>query len=529
MEDLDCRELARLEAQARLDRAKTQAERNKLGQFATPAALASDVLEYAKALLPPDLKIRFLDPAFGTGSFYSALLRTFAEGRVAAASGYEVDPLYYEGAARIWDGAPLELEAADFTRATPPETGKANLLICNPPYVRHHHLSRDEKSRLGRAAERAVDVRPSGLSGLYCYFLLLSHEWMAKDALAGWLVPSEFMDVGYGRKVKDYLLGQVTLLRIHRFDPTEVQFDGTLVSSAVLWFRNAPPPASRAIEFTYGGTLLRPEVSGSIPAETLRNAAKWTAFPNALDAKTKSEPSGMKLSDLFTIKRGIATGANEFFVLTPEEVRKHRLPQRFLKPILPSPRYLPTDEVESDDKGEPLLDVKRFLLSCDLPEEVVRLSYPDLWHYLQKGVEDGIGDRYLCRHRSPWYSQEHRLPAPILCTYMNRRKAADGKLFRFILNHSRATAPNVYLMLYPKPVLRSAFEVHPKLLREVWSALTTMAPETLLGEGRVYGGGLHKIEPKELGNTPADDVLSAIPLLSAKLSHAAALTLFATE
>jgi adenine-specific DNA-methyltransferase len=120
VEELDRRELARLKAQAWLDGTKTQRERNKLGQFATPAALASDILRYAKALLPPDLEIRFLDPAFGTGSFYSALLRVFAREKVTAAAGYEVDPLYCEEATRIWGGTSLKLKVADFTRTTPP-------------------------------------------------------------------------------------------------------------------------------------------------------------------------------------------------------------------------------------------------------------------------------------------------------------------------------------------------------------------------------------------------------------------------
>ena len=72
---------------------------------------------------------------------------------------------------------------------------------------------------------------------------------------------------------------------------------------------------------------------------------------------------------------------------------------------------------------------------------------------------------------------------------MNRQVTENGKLFRFVLNRSRATAPNVYLMLYPKPTLLRALDDRPGLLREVWSALSGMAPETLLGEGRVYGGG----------------------------------------
>ncbi|MHC5718205.1 MAG: SAM-dependent DNA methyltransferase, partial [Nostoc sp.] len=77
--------------QFQLDEAKTQIERNKLGQFATPTDLASDILKYAFELFPTNLKIRFLDPAFGTGSFYSALLQVFPSSQIAEAVGYEID------------------------------------------------------------------------------------------------------------------------------------------------------------------------------------------------------------------------------------------------------------------------------------------------------------------------------------------------------------------------------------------------------------------------------------------------------
>lgn len=510
-------ELERLEVQARLDRSKTHSERNRLGQFATPSALASEALEYARTLLAPDTRIRFLDPAFGTGSFYSALLRAIGSNRVASARGYEVDPLYGREATQVWAATPLRLEVADFTRALAPEdeAERANLLICNPPYVRHHHLCKDEKQRLRLAAAKASGVMLSGLAGLYCHFLLLSHAWMTESGLAGWLVPSEFMDVGYGKALKDYLLDRVTLLRIHRFDPKERQFEDALVSSAVVWFENVLPPASHHVEFTYGGTLSRPAISAPIPVATLRRAPKWTRFPLAPEAGAVTQ-NARRFKDLFDIKRGIATGANGFFILTREQADEHRLPDRFLVPILPSPRYLADDEINGDDEGFPLLDRERFLLSCSLPEAEVRSSYPSLWRYLRKGVEDGISERYLCRHRRPWYSQETRLPAPLLCTYMNRRGSADGKLFRFVLNRSKATAPNVYLMLYPKPVLRKMLDSQPELLKRVWSVLNMLDPETLLGEGRVYGGGLYKLEPKELGNASARAIAAAIPELAAE-------------
>lgn len=75
-------------------------------------------------------------------------------------------------------------------------------------------------------------------------------------------------------------------------------------------------------------------------------------------------------------------------------------------------------------------------------------------------------------------------------------------------------------MLYPKPPLARALQRSPALLREVWQALCRIDPAALLGEGRVYGGGLHKIEPKELGNAPAEQIVALAPEL--RQAHEAA-------
>ena len=340
------REQERLSLQARLDAEKTQADRNRLGQFSTPAALARDILQFGVALFGEERPIRFIDPAIGTGSFFSALLCTVAVGRIEAAKGYELDTHYGVPAQELWRGTTLDMELGDFTKSVPPasEAERYNLLVCNPPYVRHHHVANSEKRRLQDATEVACGVRIAGLAGLYCYFLGLSHSWMQRGGIAGWLIPSEFMDVNYGEAIKRYLLDKVTLLRIHRFDPKDTQFDDALVSSAVVWFR-----------------------------------------------------------------------------------------------------------------------------------------------------------------------QEERTPAPIVCTYLGRTDTKSKRPFRFILNHSQATDANVYLLLYLKPVLTRAMARDGTLMRRVWQALNALSPDALLGEGRVYGGGLHKLEPKELANVDATAIADLIP------------------
>ncbi len=103
----------RLELQEKLDLQKTQAERNRLGQFATPTELAQDILSYAKKLLPKRSKVRFFDPAIGTGSFFSALLSKFRESRIETAEGYEIDPHYAKPSKRIWRDSILNIRLAD--------------------------------------------------------------------------------------------------------------------------------------------------------------------------------------------------------------------------------------------------------------------------------------------------------------------------------------------------------------------------------------------------------------------------------
>jgi hypothetical protein len=66
-------------------------------------------------------------------------------------------------------------------------------------------------------------------------------------------------------------------------------------------------------------------------------------------------------------------------------------------------------------------------------------------------------------------------------------------------------------MLYPKAALEQEFQRKPELLKTIWQMLNNIPPETLIGEGRVYGGGLHKIEPNELANAPIGDILTILP------------------
>ncbi len=110
---------------------------------------------------------------------------------------------------------------------------------------------------------------------------------MEEQGLAIWLIPSEFMDVNYGVTLRRYLTEHVTLLHIHRFCPTDVQFTDALVSSAVVVFRKSPPPAGHTARFSFAGPIEHPAVR-----------KRWCrSKPCAVHANGRSSRPAPRLSD----------------------------------------------------------------------------------------------------------------------------------------------------------------------------------------------------------------------------------------
>lgn len=513
----------RFRLQKALDALKTQSARNKLGQFSTPYSLAIDIISSASKYMEKEKEINFLDPAFGTGVFYSALRAHFTEERIKSAVGVEIDKHYFEPTAEFWSDHKLELINNDFTCKKSKEEGKINLLVANPPYVRHHHLEATAKKLLIERVTSECGIRPSGLSGLYCYFIYFSIRYLAEGGLSCWLVPSEFLDVNYGRGVKEVLLkSNIELLRIHRYSADNVQFDDALVSSCILFFRKTTRKKLNSVTFTSGGTLESPRQTLVVDRSELNPLEKWNKYfgsSTKIGFKEKAtgscSPDGIELGELFQIKRGLATGSNKFFIMTPEKIRQLGFCAEFFRPMLPSPRELKTLCVESGENGMPVLPVKYLLLDVRMELEELKVRDPLLYDYLVNAPEE-VPTGYLCSKRKPWYTQERREPSPLLCTYMSRN--SNGNIFRFIRNRSQAIASNSYLMLY----VRKEVLLPDESLDRLHLFLNDLDASILIESGRVYGGGLHKLEPKELMSIKVPSSLLGNEWTNSQLNLAAA-------
>jgi adenine-specific DNA-methyltransferase len=93
---------------------------------------------------------------------------------------------------------------------------------------------------------------------------------------------------------------------------------------------------------------------------------------------------------------------------------------------------------------------------------------------------------------------------------MGRTDKNGKKSFRFILNHSKAIVANSYLILYPKPELARAIAERPEMVTVFFETLNGIAEKVMVVERRIYGGGMHKLEPRELGNVPSSELLRSI-------------------
>jgi hypothetical protein len=333
--------------------------------------------------------------------------------------------------------------------------------------------------------------------------LIHSLKWLKPGSICGWLIPSEFMDVNYGKNLKDFLINNVTLLHIHKYCTIESKFDDTLVSSCVVWIKNSKPTHHYSIKLSCDGTLFSPDYATTVDSKRLLSEDKWNKFfsknPIASTAST------LRLGDLFDVKRGLATGDNKFFILTRQQIVENNLDMKFFKPILPSPRFLKVNEVDRDSSGYPNIEQQLFLLDCTLSEEEIKKASPSLFAYIKRG-EKTTAQKYLCKNRKKWYFQERRKVPPLLCSYMGR--GSDNRnAFRFILNHSDAIATNSYLLLYPNDFLSNQIKKNNALLYDIWVSLNSMTNEQIRQEGREYGGGLKKIEPKELANIPVPIII----------------------
>ena len=500
--------------------------------YVTPPEYARDMAQCALAAFGDDSKkIFFGDSAIGTGALFIAIKRLVdtvnndenKHYSFGSAVGIDIDEKMAKEAFLRCSKRDLVVIYGDAISPSIDLGEKRNMMIVNPPYNRHEEIPEEYREKAKELAEAQTGIQVAANAGLYVYHLLIMDKWLDDNGIAVWLLPSIFLQSRYGKAIRQYLTNNVQLLRLHVYDEEKLQFDDTMISTTIVVFKKAPPVESQKVVVTYGDSISEPQFSKTLDLGYLSKEIKnWRSIILNSNENESQLSLDIRFSSLFDIKRGLATGANSFFVIERNKAKEYGIPDMALKPILPKSRYLQSLVINARDDGYPDVEPQMVLIDCDLDEEIIKTNYPAFYDYLQKAKQkdkDGkaIVDRTLVKSRKPWYKQELRNPPLFLLTYMGRNKKDLPPLY-FLLNQSDAVALNTYLLLYPKPWLMDTIANNEVLCKKLLSALNDSAKKIIAQQTRVYSGGLQKLEPNELKNSPIAELPNEI-VEAYKLTH----------
>jgi adenine-specific DNA-methyltransferase len=425
-----------------------------------------------------------LDPGAGSGALLIAAANHAERGN-ARLLGVDIDPIAIQmlkanKRVRQIDG--LTTRKANFL--TDELHVRPDGITCNPPYSRHHDMSAAEKRAIHEGFGKRLRLNLSRLCALHALFLVRALEVSRKGARIAFITPSDWLDMNYGRKVKELLLNRAQVEAIVLLDTEHLFFDGALTTAAITFLRNEKPSIAETTkilrldrELPEPSVVLKLLKAGKDVDEVMLVAeSKWSR-PAA------TPRSGVRLGDVARIRRGVATGANGFFVLSERRRKELRIPTRKLRPCLASPRVIPGTEVSEEALAALDLDVPRWILNSADPAE--QDANTALGAYLRCGRDElQVHQGYLTSRRKPWYAPELRGDCPIVFSYFNRSRP------RFLRNRAKAVPLNTWLIIEPSDGL------DPDVLHQALTTETTM--KQLEEQARVYGGGLWKLEPSEL-------------------------------
>ena len=440
--------------------------RRATGSTYTPFEIVSSMVREAAGKIDPDYVV---DCGCGSGRFSLAAAMMFPRAKVYAVDNSPLAcTMCSENVRRYGLSDRIEVVNSSFLDFSLPRDRGATLWIGNPPYVRHHNISADDKKLFKSVASR-LGLPSSCLAGLHIHFLAhIADLWQSGDF--GLLITSaEWMDVNYGNFARLLLTTHLPISHMRLFDRSVRLFEGT---------------DSTAVVFSFSD-VLRDDVDittpdGSnikIPLKVLNASQKWSrTIDCAIDGPASNVEGLVPLGSLASVHRGVVTGNNRFWVRPAHELAG--FPRELSVPIVAHAREIMDGcvaEGRSDELGRLIT----------LPVDLGALSGRALM-FAEKVVADGsrlgIDKGYVAGSRRAWWSVQPPKAPAIMMTYMSRKSPT------FVRNDLGLSMLNVVHGIYPKRNLSD---------RALANLVDYLNSHVNLRDGRVYCGGLAKFEPKE--------------------------------
>lgn len=469
--------------------------RKLLGIYYTPDALTRVLTGWAIR----SANDRILEPSFGGCGFITAALNQLSEfgatKPISQIYGCDVDPAAYEtlGRTLVTELPGKNFLIQDFLQTTKKSWSPSNfdVVLGNPPYVSHHNMNHDQKIRAKEALLR-TECTLSGTASLWAYFVLHSISFLNQGGRLAFILPISFLTSLYAKKIQNLLIEH---------------FSSTLIIRKHFHSFKAAGASERTIAVLADG-YSKDEISGKMQ---IVSAASMSDFEDAALGKTSSsevingtsqrkfmrrglpplsferelqDHQSASISDLMKVEIGLVTGANKFFIVSQKTVNDWRLPKRALLPILARSADCDGLEYTDEDKERANAESKRCWLfrPTTLGERGGAIR-----RYLGSVPKDIRCNTAWFKKRKNWYAPEGYASPNAFITYMNHLGP------RLILNTACVDCTNT---LHRVNFGDSISHNREKLIAV--SLQTTFSQISAERVGRVYGGGVLKLEPSEL-------------------------------
>jgi adenine-specific DNA-methyltransferase len=351
------------------------------------------------------------------------------------------------------------------------------LFIGNPPYVRHHQIAPEWKQWL-LATARERGLKASGLAGLHVHFFLATAEHGRPGDYGTFITSAEWMDVNYGRLVRELLLDGLGGQSLHVLEPSSAPFADATTTGAITCFKLGSAPTSLKVRRVENlNDLGRLGKGRAVSRQRLADANRWSV----LMRPTPKLPEGyIELGELCRVHRGAVTGANGVWVHRGGDID---LPDSVLYPTVTKAKdlFLAGERLSLPQTLRHVIDLPADLDEFDADER------KQVERFLRAAKRRKAHEGYVAQNRKAWWRVGLRDPAPVLATYMARRPPA------FVRNDVAARHINIAHGLYPRVALDDA------TLDGLAAHLRTAVN---VSQGRTYAGGLTKFEPKEMERLP---------------------------
>jgi adenine-specific DNA-methyltransferase len=454
---------------------RSAAERRPMGATYTPLGIVDHMVGWAEANGSP---VRIVDPGSGSSRF---LLRAGPRFQTAELVAVEIDPLAAIlsranlAAAGLAGRSRVILE--DYRAVKLPKVAGPTLYLGNPPYVRHHLIPAEWKRWLCLEASKR-GYRSSQLAGLHTYFFLATALCAAPGDYGAFITAAEWLDVNYGRLIRDLFLDRLGGLGVLVIEPTADPFPDAATTAAITTFRiEERPEAIRFRRVSALSELAEPAEGRSIRRERLEAESRWSHLSRGAGGMPEGH---VELGELFRVHRGQVTGANRIWIAGEHS---KDLPLSVLFPSVTKARELLR-------AGLVLRDPSTLRRVIDIPADLEILSPEDrrrIERFLRLAKSAGADRGYIAQNRKAWWSVGLKQPAPILATYMARRPPA------FVRNLAEARHINIAHGLYPRESFSDDF---------LDGMVKYLSGNTCITAGRTYAGGLTKFEPREMERLP---------------------------